>query len=74
MHTIKKIFRTLLIIILALALAIALYLLFLRPEKAPLFEYVPESAFLMFYTDDFKETWEDFRETDTWTITSKQTF
>ncbi|MFO8235185.1 MAG: toxin-antitoxin system YwqK family antitoxin, partial [Bacteroidales bacterium] len=63
-----------LIIILALALAIALYLLFLRPEKAPLFEYVPESAFLMFYTDDFKETWEDFRETDTWTITSKQTF
>lgn len=74
MNTIKKIFRTLLIIILSIALVIALYLLFLRPEKAPLFDYVPESAFLMFYTNDFKDTWEDFRETDTWDIISEQQF
>ena len=72
MGKIRKVFWGLVIFILLIALAIAVYFLFLRPEKKPLFSYAPEDAFLMVYTEDFKESWENFRESATWEIIQQQ--
>lgn len=70
----KKFFRVFLISLLALILVLVLYVLFLRPDKATLFKYAPRDAFLMVYTEDFKKSWEDFRNSDTWEILSRQEF
>lgn len=70
----RKFFRFLFILLLLLAIIIAVYFLFLRPEKQPIFQYAPEDAFLMVYTDDFKESWENFRESATWEVIRQQQF
>lgn len=72
MGKIRKVFWGLVIFILLIAVAIAVYFLFLRPEKKPMFRYAPEDAFLMAYTEDFKESWEIFRESATWEIIQQQ--
>jgi antitoxin component YwqK of YwqJK toxin-antitoxin module len=72
MSKIRNFFRFLLIILGIIALFIVVYFIFLRPEKKPIFRYAPEDAFLMVYTADFKESWENFRESDTWEIIQQQ--
>lgn len=74
MSKFSKFFRFLIIVLLVIALFIAVYFLFLKPEKKPIFRYAPEDAFLMVYTDDFKESWEGFRKSDTWEIIQQQQF
>jgi antitoxin component YwqK of YwqJK toxin-antitoxin module len=74
MGKVKKIFRFLIIALLVFGLFVAVYFLFLRPEKKPIFRYAPEDAFLMVYTDDFKESWENFRDSDSWKIIQQQQF
>ena len=74
MGKLKKVVRGLGIFIVSLILLIGVYILFLRPEKASLFRYAPEDAFLMFYSRDFKDTWEDIRESGAWNILQRQSF
>jgi len=72
MGKIRKIFWSLVIFVLLIAVVIAVYFLFFRPEKKPMFRYAPEDAFMMVYTEDFKDSWENFRESDTWEIIQQQ--
>ncbi|MFW6094848.1 MAG: toxin-antitoxin system YwqK family antitoxin [Bacteroidota bacterium] len=68
----KKFFKVFLSIILILIVAAVIYFLFLKPDKARLFDYVPEDAFIMFYTDDFKDSWKELKSSDSWEIIRQQ--